>query len=175
MDEARLNTLIGPDQKPMLDAETGSHGHKEELRLWLRLLTCATMTETLVRGRLRERFGVTLPRFDLLAQLARSGEGLTLGTLSRRMMVTNGNVTGLVERLVADGLVARTPQPGDRRTVTVRLTEAGQREFALMAAEHEGWVAEAFAGLAVEDVAGLMHLLGRLKQSVREACQPPAT
>ena len=159
----------GPDHPPVLDAETGSHSHKDELRLWLRLLTCTTMTETLIRGRLRERFGVTLPRFDLLAQLARSGEGMTLGTLSRRMMVTNGNVTGLVERLVADGLVARTPLPDDRRTVSVRLTEAGQREFRVMAAEHEAWVAEAFAGLADEDMARLMALLGRLKQSVRAA------
>ena len=118
-----------PPDPAVLDAETGAHGHKDELRLWLRLLTCTTMTETLIRGQLRERFGVTLPRFDLLAQLARSDQGMTLGDLSRRMMVTNGNVTGLVERLVSDGLVARTPRPTDRRTVTVCLTEVGRREF----------------------------------------------
>ena len=158
-----------------LDAETGSHSHKDELRLWLRLLTCTTMTETLIRSRLRERFGVTLPRFDLLAQLARSTGGMTLGDLSRRMMVTNGNVTGLIERLVTDGLVARTPRPEDRRTVTVQLTEAGQRQFAAMAAAHEGWVADAFAGLAGEEITGLMQLLARVKGSVRDAGQPPAT
>ena len=157
-----------------LDAETGAHGHKDELRLWLRLLTCTTMTETLIRSRLRERFGVTLPRFDLLAQLARAGAPLTLGALSRRMMVTNGNVTGLVERLVADGLVARTPSPADRRTVTVQLTAAGQSHFAAMAAEHEGWVADAFAGLADGELASLMHLLGRVKASVRGAGGPAA-
>ena len=155
-----------------LDAETGSHGHKEELRLWLRLLTCTTMTETLIRGRLRDRFGVTLPRFDLLAQLARAVDGMTLGDLSRRMMVTNGNVTGLVERLVADGLVVRTPRPDDRRTVSVRLTEAGRRQFATMAAAHEVWVAEAFAGLAEEDVGRLMQLLAAVKRSVRQASGP---
>ncbi len=158
-----------PPEPALLDAETGAHGHKDELRLWLRLLTCTTMTETLIRGQLRERFGVTLPRFDLLAQLARSERGMTLGDLSRRMMVTNGNVTGLVERLVADGLVARTPRPTDRRTVTVCLTEAGRRAFAAMAAEHEGWVADAFAGVTAEDVVGLMALLGRVKASVRSA------
>ena len=152
-----------------LDAETGAQAHKHELRLWLRLLTCTTMTETLIRGRLRERFGMTLPRFDVLAQLARAAEGMTLGDLSRRMMVTNGNVTGLVERLVADGLVVRTPRPDDRRTVSVALTEAGRQEFAQMATEHEGWVADAFGGLSEDDIGQLMQLLARLKGSVGAA------
>ena len=156
----------------MLDAETGATAHKDELRLWLRLLTCTTMTEALIRSRLRERFGVTLPRFDLLAQLARAEGGMTLGDLSRRMMVTNGNVTGLVERLVADGLVARTPGPADRRTVVVALTQAGQHQFATMAAEHERWVADAFAGLGAEEVGQLMQLLGQVKASVRAGVQP---
>ena len=177
--EDMLTLDAGHPDADTLDAETGAHGHKDELRLWLRLLTCTTMTQTLIRGRLRERFGVTLPRFDLLAQLARSVEGMTLGDLSRRMMVTNGNVTGLVERLVADGLVMRTPRPSDRRTVTVQLTETGRREFATMAAEHEGWVADAFAGLGEADLARLMQLLGRLKGSVNAAgkvdpAPPPA-
>ncbi len=158
---------------PILDAETKAQehpaDHKDELRLWLRLLTCTTMTETLIRSRLRERFDVTLPRFDLLAQLARAAEGMTLGDLSRRMMVSNGNVTGLIERLVVDGLVTRTPKPSDRRTVTVSLTDAGRREFEAMAAEHEGWVADAFAGLSTEDIGRLMQLLAKLKESVRTA------
>lgn len=153
----------------VLDAETGAQGHKTELRLWLRMLTCSTLTESLIRSRLRERFGVTLPRFDLLAQLARAPDGMMLGDLSRRMMVTNGNVTGLVERLVADGLVARVPRPADRRTVTVRLTHAGQAQFAVMAAEHERWVADAFADVSPADVSALMHALARVKASVRKA------
>lgn len=161
----------------ILDAETRAEEHpaehKDELRLWLRLLTCTTMMEALIRGRLRERFDVTLPRFDLLAQLARAPEGMTLGDISRRMMVSNGNVTGLIERLVADGLVIRTPRPTDRRTVTVRLTADGQRDFAAMAAEHQGWVAEGFADLSSSDIDGLMRLLARLKQSVRMAEAPP--
>jgi DNA-binding MarR family transcriptional regulator len=94
---------------------------------------------------------------------------MTLGDLSRRMMVTNGNVTGLVERLVADGLVARTPRPADRRTVSVALTESGRREFAQMAAEHESWVADAFGGLSEDDIGQLMRLLARLKGSVGAA------
>ena len=101
----------------VLDAETkvGEGPHKRELRLWLRLLTCANLVEGMVRTRLRAEFGVTLPRFDLMAQLERAPEGMTLGALSRRMMVSNGNVTGLVERLVALGQVERARDPRDGR------------------------------------------------------------
>ncbi len=161
------------DDTLILDSETRAEeypaDHKDELRLWLRLLTCTTMMETLIRGRLRESFDVTLPRFDVLAQLARAQEGVTLGELSRRMMVSNGNVTGLIERLVADGLVTRTPRPTDRRTVTVQLTEAGRREFGAMAGEHQTWVADGFADLSGSDIDDLMHLLARVKQSIRAA------
>jgi DNA-binding MarR family transcriptional regulator len=156
--------------RPPLDAETkaAERPHKHELRLWLRLLTCATMVETLVRTRLRAQFGVTLPRFDLMAQLEKMPEGMTLGQLSRRMMVSNGNVTGLVERLVALGQVERTPHPADRRAATVRLTRAGRAAFAVMAAAHEQWIAEAFARLDPADGPALMAGLARLKSGVQE-------
>ena len=157
----------------ILDAETVAAerpaDHKDELRLWLRLLTCTTMVESMVRTRLRARFDVTLPRFDLMAQLYKTADGMVLGDLSRRMMVSNGNVTGLVERLVADGQVERVAHPRDRRAAIVRLTPAGRRAFAAMAAEHESWVAEAFAGLHPGDHAALMGGLARLKASVQEA------
>lgn len=156
-----------------LDAETKAierpADHKAELRLWLRLLTCTNMVESLIRTRLRERFHATLPRFDLLAQLDKTPDGLTLGELSQRMMVSNGNVTGLVERLAAQGLIERLPHATDRRAATVRLTAAGRRGFSQMAREHETWVAEAFAGLSPGDLAALMRGLANLKQSVRDA------
>ena len=156
-----------------LDAETRAAerpgDHKEELRLWLRLLTCSTMVETMIRTRLREQFDVTLPRFDLMAQLEKTPEPMTLGDLSRRMMVSNGNVTGLVERLVALGQVERMPHPTDRRATTVQLTPAGRHAFRRMARAHEGWVAEAFAGLAPPEAAALMRGLAQLKQSVQAA------
>jgi DNA-binding MarR family transcriptional regulator len=156
----------------VLDAETRAQerpsDHQDELRLWLRLLTCATMIQGEIRTRLRERFDVTLPRFDLLAQLEKMPEGMTLGELSRRMMVSNGNITGLVERLVELGLVERTPHPADRRTAVVRLTPQGHAVFADMASEHGDWIAELFAGLAEADIRILMRLLGRMKQSVRD-------
>ena len=156
-----------------LDAETRAAerpgDHKDELRLWLRMLTCTTLVEAAVRRRLRARFGLTLPRFDLMAQLERAPEGLTLGALSRRLMVSNGNVTGLVERLAQSGQVERVPHPVDRRVVHVRLTAAGRAAFADMARAHAGWIGDLFAALTAEEARQLLHLLGRLKQSVREA------
>jgi DNA-binding MarR family transcriptional regulator len=156
-----------------LDAETRAaerpEDHKDELRLWLRLLTCTNLVEAEVRRRLRTTFGLTLPRFDLMAQLERAPEGLTLGELSRRLMVSNGNVTGLVERLAEAGQVERVPHPVDRRVVHVRLTEAGRAAFAGMARAHANWVGALFGGLSAEEVRTLLRLLGRLKQSVREA------
>ncbi len=158
-----------------LDAETRAaerpddhhDGHKDELRLWLRLLTCTTLVEADIRRRLRAAFGLTLPRFDLMAQLERAPEGLTLGELSRRLMVSNGNVTGLVERLAESGQVERVAHPVDRRVVLVRLTGSGRDAFARMARAHAGWVGELFEGLSAEEVRTLLRLLLRLKQSVR--------
>src|ERR1700754_4949417 len=138
-----------------LDAETKvaerPGDHQAELRLWLRLLTCTNLIEGEIRRRLRDTFDVTLPRFDLMAQLDKNPDGMTLGELSSRMMVSNGNVTGLVERLVADGLIPRKPAPNDRRVQIVRLTAAGRRAFRAMARAHEGWIAEIFAHLKPSD------------------------
>jgi DNA-binding MarR family transcriptional regulator len=161
-----------PDAETRVQERPGDH--KDELRLWLRLLTCSTMIEQEIRRRLRERFDVTLPRFDLMAQLEKRPEGMTLGELSRRMMVSNGNLTGLVERLVDLGLVARVPHARDRRAAIVSLTAEGRRGFAVMAAEHGDWIAELFAGLGAGDMPALMGLLGRMKLSVRQATEVPA-
>ena len=103
------------------------------MRLWLRLFACKEVIESEVRRRLRDSFNVTLPRFDLMAQLDRTPKGMTLGELSQRMMVSNGNVTGLVERLVEQGLIDRRPSPNDRRAQIVRLTAEGRRAFRAMA------------------------------------------
>ena len=130
------------------DLESRVHGdHHETLRLWLRLLTCTLTIEGRVRTRLRERFATTLPRFDLMAQLERNPKGLKMGELSRRLMVTGGNVTGITDQLVAEGLVRREPIAGDRRAYAVRLTPKGKQAFDAMAAEHEGWVEELLSGL----------------------------
>ena len=159
-----------------VDAETAlAHappGHKDELRLWLRLLTCTTLVEGEVRARLRHDFDTTLPRFDLMAALDRARGGMTLGDISRRMMVSNGNVTGLAARLEAEGLVERRARPGDRRAQLLRLTAKGRRDFARQSAAHEAWIAELLAGLAPEERVALFRLLGRAKASVRAALTP---
>ena len=112
---------------------------------------------------------MTLPRFDLMAQLDKAPGGMTLGELSQRMMVSNGNVTGLTERLVTAGLVDRRPSPNDRRVQIVSLTAEGRRAFRTMAREHATWIAEIFAELGPSDVAALMRLLSRAKASARKA------
>ena len=136
-----------------------------DLRVWFRLLTCATLIERNVRQGLRGEFGITLPRFDLLAQLDRADEGLTMGELSRRLMVTNGNVTGLIDRLVTEGLVARQPAPHDRRAQLVRLTPAGKQAFEAMIPKHQDFIAQRFQGISRNELAELHRLLGKLKLS----------
>jgi DNA-binding MarR family transcriptional regulator len=160
-----------------LDAETKvaerPADHEAELRLWLRLLTCTTLIEGEVRRRLREVFDVTLPRFDLMAQLDKAPNGMTLGELSQRMMVSNGNVTGLAERLVEQGLLDRRASPTDRRAQLVSLTAEGRRVFRTLARTHEDWIADIFAGLAPDDIETLMRLLAKTKGSAREAMGKP--
>jgi DNA-binding MarR family transcriptional regulator len=156
-----------------LDAETKVSerpaDHEAELRLWLRLLTCTTLIEGEVRRRLRDEFDVTLPRFDLMAQLDKAPNGMTLGELSQRMMVSNGNVTGLAERLVEQGLLDRRASPSDRRAQIVSLTAEGRRAFRAMARTHEDWIAEIFAGLGADEIESLMGLLAKTKASARKA------
>src|SRR5256885_7214270 len=144
------------DRTIILDAETKvaerPADHEAELRLWLRLLTCTTLIEGEVRRRLRDEFDMTLPRFDLMAQLDRSPNGMTLGELSQRMMVSNGNVTGLADRLVTQGLLDRKPSPTDRRAQIVSLTAEGRRTFRTMARTHENWAAEIFGELNATEI-----------------------
>jgi DNA-binding MarR family transcriptional regulator len=146
---------------------------KLELKLWLRLLTCGNLIESAVRARLRQTFATTLPRFDLLAQLDRAPAGLTMGELSSRLMVSNGNVTGLTDALVREGLVSRLPEPDDRRSLRIRLTAAGKRAFDAMTPTHEQWIDEMMAGLTRAEMARLLELLGRLKQSLRRPGRAP--
>ena len=115
------------------------------------------------------RFDITLPRFDLLAQLDRAPNGMTLGELSQRMMVSNGNITGLVDRLAARGLIRRKPSPTDRRAQIVSLTPEGRKCFRTMARANADWVGEVFADLSKSDVEMLMALLAKCKASARNA------
>ena len=154
-----------------LDAETkvAETDHKDELRLWLRLFTCTSLIEAEVRRRLRKQFGETLPRFDLMAQLERVEDGMTLGEVSQRIMVSAGNVTSLVERLVQVGYVERRTDPQDRRSQLIRLTKNGRKHFGRMAAAHQSWVAGLLSGLGHGDIEAAMTELAKVKESVSRA------
>jgi DNA-binding MarR family transcriptional regulator len=137
--------------------------HHESLRLWLRLLTCTHLVETHVRKALAKEFKTTLPRFDLMAQLERAPQGLQMGELSRRMLVTGGNVTGIVDQLERSGLLVRTEDPADRRAYLVKLTKEGRRLFGQMAAEHETWIVKLFSGIPKRERRALTESLSRLR------------
>jgi len=153
-----------------LDFETSLQAEdKPELRVWLRLLTCSTMIEQRVRSSLRQDFETTLPRFDILAQLDRAESDMTMGQLSSQLMVSNGNITGLVDRLVQEGFVLRKPAPDDRRTQLVSLTAQGKAAFQDMVPEHEAWIVDMMSDLDRDEMNELLRLLGRLKSSVKSA------
>ncbi|WP_020652564.1 MarR family winged helix-turn-helix transcriptional regulator [Massilia niastensis] len=158
-DEAAGDDLGGPDLESRLTNE-----HHQSLRLWLRMLSCTVRIENEIRSRLRTSFGITLPRFDLMAQLERYPDGLRMGELSRRMMVTGGNVTGITDQLEREQLVVRVPDARDRRAYAVKLTPAGRRAFAEMAAVHERWLEEMLADIPAEDKASLSSLLSTMKR-----------
>ena len=158
MARAERNTGAGSEKKT-------AEG-KDSLRLWLRLLTCSTMIERKVRTRLRNEFDATLPRFDMMAALDRAPDGLSMGELSRRLMVSNGNVTGVADRLAREGLVKRWSPPADRRSSRLALTARGRKEFMSIAKAHQGWIEEMMAGLNTTERDALIALLARVKLSI---------
>jgi DNA-binding MarR family transcriptional regulator len=140
---------------------------KRVLRLWLRLLSTSSLMEKQLRLGMREHYDVTLPQFDVMAVLIRVPEGLTMSEISRQLLVSNGNITGIAERLVADGLAIREQRPGDRRFAVLKLTERGRTAFLEMAEEQEKWIADSFAALSDREVADLTDMLDRAKKSVQ--------
>lgn len=151
-----------------VDARIGLEGRiaaddHQSLKLWLRLLSCSTQIQTEIRKRLRAEFGITLARFDYLAQLHRYPEGLRMNALSRFLMVTGGSVTGLTDELEKDGLVERVAEPSDRRSFRVLLTAKGRAAFERIASVHEGWVVELFEGLNASQRTRLHDLMGSLR------------
>ena len=153
-----------------MDRESSSRtDDHRSLRLWLRLLTCTQLLERRVRARLRERFATTLPRFDLMSQLWRYPGGLKMNELSRHLMVTGGNVTGIVDQLEKEGLVERAAEPADRRAYRVRLTRAGRKSFGEMARTHEEWIVELLGGLTQREHAEIYRLLAKVKTLLVEA------
>lgn len=142
----------------------GSTSARQKLRFWLQLLKASRHVENELRDRLRQQFATTLPRFDVMAMLEKSGGGLRMSTLSAQLMVSNGNVTGIIERLVKDGLVERVPIKGDRRATLVRLTPLGKADFTKMARTHRQWIDELFAPLNEFELENAMKTLGKIRK-----------
>ncbi|MEH6437274.1 MarR family winged helix-turn-helix transcriptional regulator [Massilia sp. DD77] len=156
------------DEPESLDLESRlTQEHHQSLRLWLRMLSCTLRIENEIRSRLRASFDITLPRFDLMAQLERHPDGLRMGELSKRMMVTGGNITGITDQLEREQLVVRVPDARDRRAFAVKLTPAGRRAFGEMAAVHERWIDELLADIPAEDKDSLIGLLSTMKRRLR--------
>ena len=140
---------------------------KQRLRLWLRLLRSSRAIEAQLRERLRTRFSITLPQFDVMAALARSEEGMTMTELSRQLMVSNGNVTGIIDRLVAEKLVLRQAPASDRRSFIVRLTPKGASQFSVIAKAHEGWIDEMLEEFGAMEAKSIISQLDELVRRVR--------
>ena len=152
-------------RRPKVKSEPAA---KQKLRLWLRLLRASRSIEAELRARLRVEFGTTLPKFDVMAALARKGVGMTMTEVSRFLMVSNGNVTGIIDRLVAEGLVVRLAHAGDRRATFVRLTPRGAQQFQTMAKAHAAWIGELLGGVGREETDTLVGLLGTLRVQGRD-------
>ena len=163
------HTPQGSDDAPLDLATRLTQDHHQSLKLWLRMLSCTMRIENEIRSRLRATFDITLPRFDLMAQLERHPDGLRMGELSKRMMVTGGNITGITDQLEREKLVQRVTDPHDRRASSVQLTAAGRAAFNAMAAVHEGWIEELLQDIPSEDKAQLIVLLARMKDKLNDA------
>jgi DNA-binding MarR family transcriptional regulator len=156
-----------------LEGRVVSDDH-QSLKVWLRLLSCSTQVETTIRKRLRQEAGITLARFDFMAQLHRYPDGLTMSVLSRYLMVTGGNVTGLADELEKEGLVDRVAEPHDRRSSRVTLTRKGRKLFDRLAATHETWIVAMFDGVSHSDMKQLYQLLGQLRIQLAQHVERPS-
>jgi DNA-binding MarR family transcriptional regulator len=145
---------------------------KQRLRLWIRLLRATRAIEAQVRERLRVQFAMTLPQFDVMAALYREEAGMTMTELSRQLMVSNGNVTGIIDRLVAEQYVLRQAPAEDRRSFIVRLTPKGAARFAAAAAAHEQWVNDLLADFDAQEMDMLIGHFDGLAERIRKGEKP---
>lgn len=143
-------------------------GSKDRLRLWLKLLKASNLIEDEIRSRLRTECDWTLPRFDVMSALARYPSGLKMSEISTLLRVSNGNITGIVDTLAAEGLALRVAVPGDRRANCVHLTPKGRDVFSQHAAAHKAWIDDMLSGLDGDDIDGMIRRLDHLTKSLEE-------
>jgi DNA-binding MarR family transcriptional regulator len=146
---------------------------KQSLRVWLRMLGATTIMQKLIQNYLKVRFDSTLPRFDVMSALDRQDGPITMSELSDKLLVSNGNVSGLVSRLVKDGMMTREVDPHDRRTQRVELSSTGREAFHAMAIEHEKLVDSLFSDLSDAQMEELLHLTTILNATLHAKRKPP--
>lgn len=151
---------------PLQEKHDGAPHSKLSLRLWLRMLSCVMVVEKNVRRQLVDQFATTLPRFDLMAALDRRSDGMVMSELSKSLMVSSGNVTSVVDRLIEDGFVTRTTDENDRRSIIVKLTPKGRKDFEHMAKAHEEWFDKLFSDLSEHELERFLLRLGDLRAAV---------
>jgi DNA-binding MarR family transcriptional regulator len=124
------------------------------------------MIEDIIRVRLRDDHGITLPQFDVLAELDNADEPLTMSELSQHLVVSNGNITGVIDRLEREKFLKRVRSSEDRRVQYIQLTDSGKKRFTAIAAEHEVWVADLFSALSRDEVDQMINTLKKTKESI---------
>ena len=159
-----MSAQLSPENEPI---------SKERLRLWLKLFKAQSAVEAELRRRLREQFDTTLPRFDVMSTLARAPQGLKMSQISGLLKVSNGNMTGIVDRLADDGLAIRVAVPGDRRAQQVRLTKAGREAFDQLAVAHENWLNEMMGSLDMAQIGQLQTLLENMTDHLDQHGETP--
>lgn len=152
-----------------VDRESASRQEdKLELKVWLRFLSVFKIVESKLRTRLRSNFDISIPRFDVLAILHAHDGPMTMGELSSGLMVTTGNVTGIIDTLTGEGLVSKSTNPADRRSQMIEITPAGRKLFGRIAPALARWFEEAMSDMTTAEVKELQKLLGKFKISANK-------
>ncbi|KZL05037.1 HTH-type transcriptional regulator MhqR [Pseudovibrio axinellae] len=139
----------------------------QRVRLWLHMLKAVRTVESALRERLRKHFEMTLPRFDVMATLYAVPEGLRMTELSEQLVVSSGNVTGIVEKLVEDGLVERQSMENDRRAHLVKTTDKGRKLMEEATTAHRAWVDELLNEVSEPDVARAISIMLDIRHAPR--------
>ncbi len=137
---------------------------KAKLRSWLKILKTSNFIEKKIRENLRKQHNTTLPRFDVMSALYRAEKALKMNEISGVLKVSNGNITGIIDRLVKDGHVLRVSEKGDRRSNLVSLTKKGRVQFELYATDHELWTNMILGRLSEKEADTLSGLLDKISK-----------
>lgn len=167
--EIILGIDVESDDLSLASKPDEANEFRAEIRLWLRLLACTTLVSGKLRRNFREQFDFTLPRFELLAQLDFEPGGLVLGELSKRLMVSAGNITPILTRLIEEGYITRSPSSLDRRVQIVCLTVEGRKKFRRMAKKHGQWLNDMFQDVDGNDIEALVQQLSKLKRVLKDS------